>query len=110
MEQEREHEGEEEGEETKDKEQPSIEIDVTIHNSYKGKITVPKGSSLKDVLETVSKQFNINPSEFQIILDGKEIDLKSENPVLTSNSTLALVKKIRGGKKYTTPIKGGFLF
>lgn len=87
--------GESSGEEFK--ESPSIEIDVTIHNVHKGKISVPKGSTLKDVLDMIGKQFNVNTSEYRIFLDGKVIDFTKENPVLTSNSTLALIKKIVGG-------------
>lgn len=75
----------------------NIEIDVTVHNVHKGKISIAAGSTLSELLDAVAKQFSVNVSEFKVVLDGKIRDLSKENPILTSSSTLALIKKIVGG-------------
>ncbi|GEM_PF-5347184 len=86
-----------EGEGGEYRENSNIEVDITVHNVHKGKISIPAGSTLSELLDAVSNKFNVNVSEYKVVLDGKIQDLKKENPVLTSNSTLALIKKIVGG-------------
>ena len=96
QEKERERQDDNEEENSKSKETPKIQIDVTIHNRYIGKLTVRQGISLREALELIAKEHNLNLSEYRVILDGEEVQ-KNQNPILSLNSTLSLIKKIEGG-------------
>lgn len=83
--------------------QETVEVEVAYHGKYLGKVKVKKGATLQDVLDELKKKYpEINWNEVTIMLNGKQIKIEDgkpkENPVITENSVLALLKRFRGGK------------
>ena len=87
-----------------------IEVDVTIHGTYIGKVRVRKGATVVEILEEVKKKalekkLDIgNLAGWSILLNDRDIRLtidgrvnKEDNVVVVKNAILVLAKRIVGG-------------
>lgn len=80
-----------------------VSVDVTIHGNYIGKVEVPRGATLGDLVEAIrAKGHELNLKEFTVMLDDRKVEVGpdgnlKENPVLSEDAALSLVKKFVGG-------------
>lgn len=85
-----------EQEKTREKKDEKEMIVVKIlMKGKKAQITVPKGTRLKDAL----KQADIlqNLSGLVVRINGENIDIEKEDPILNQDSLVSLAQKIKGG-------------
>lgn len=86
-----------------DEADPGIKVKVTIHGKFV-EVDVKSGSTLADLIEELKRLGLIRDEhEFMVMLDGRVIRFDvdghlTENPVLDRNSTLSLLRQIKGGK------------
>lgn len=92
-------------------EEDYIEVDVTIHGTYIGKVKVRKGATVVEILEAVKKRalelkVDIdNLAEWSVLLNDQDIRItkdgevnKEDNAIVMNNSILVLAKRIVGGQ------------
>lgn len=81
----------------------TVNVDVTIHGNYLGKIEVARGATLGELVEAIrARGHQLNLKEFTVMLNDRKIEVGpdgtlKENPVLTEDAALSLVKKFVGG-------------
>ncbi|OHB21389.1 MAG: hypothetical protein A2939_03635 [Parcubacteria group bacterium RIFCSPLOWO2_01_FULL_48_18] len=80
----------------------TIEVDVTIHGSHV-RISVPRGATLSDLIAEIDRQHPLGRvTDYTVMLNDREIKFENgqlkENPLITENSTLSLLRRIIGGK------------
>ena len=86
-------------------ESEKIKVQVTIHGRYlQHPVELSVGATLADLLEEVKRVENLkNLSQFtEIIINGSTVELDEdgnlkENPILTQDSVLSLLKRFKGG-------------
>ena len=87
-----------------------IEVDVTIHGTYIGKVKVRKGATVVEILEAVKKKalekkLDIgNLADWTVLLNDRDIRItkdgkvnEEDNVIVMKNAILVLAKRIVGG-------------
>lgn len=90
-------------------EEGEICVDVTIHGTYIGVIRLKRGAALEDLIEELQRRGHLDDLSkfFAVMIDGKTIYINtetgkaSENPLLSENCVISLLKKILGGDLLT---------
>lgn len=80
-----------------------VEVEVFVQNKAlpKKSLVVPRGTSLKDALEKLSREHGLNINEFTVVFNDRIISIEGgelkENPLITENATLNLLRRVIGG-------------
>ena len=81
----------------------SVGVHVTLHGNYVGKIQIPRGGKLSDLVEAIrAKDYAVELNQCTVMLNDRKIEVTAdgkleEDPALTEDSALSLVKKFTGG-------------
>jgi len=81
----------------------SVGTDVTLHGNYLGKIQIPRGGKLSDLIEAIrAKGYTVELKECTVMLNDRKIEVAADGKLkedveLTEDSALSLVKKFTGG-------------
>ena len=87
-----------------------IEVDVTIHGTYIGKVKVKKGAKKSEILEAIKKRAKElgmdlgNLAEWDILINDEHLVLEKDGTIkaeddvaITQNAIVVLSKRIMGG-------------